>query len=338
MTAGFYALEGASFVIENLADQLSKKGVAVTIGALAFRRIPPNGVYNVSTLPIHNVSELRRRLDDFDIVHNHHPIMNYLNLVSRRHFVYHYHGAPDFGRGYLFVFSMLFSVKVMSYAFDAVIAVSESGSLELKRLFGFNNVHVIYNGVNTNRFKAGLDERFREGAPQFLFVGNLYEHKRVDELILGMKGLVKAYPKAHLQIVGGGYMYESLKRLVTKLRLEDHVDLVGRVHDLELPYYYGSCDVYVTASRYETFGLPLLEAMACGKPVVASSIPPHVELLTNSKGGTIYAEGDIENLRKKMMKTYEESDRYRSNALHFAKEHDWSVVADQVMKVYRRLS
>lgn len=226
----------------------------------------------------------------------------------------------------------------MTHAFDAVIAVSESGAMELKRYFSFNNVNVIYNGVNTDLFKHGLDERFRKGTPQFLFVGNLYEHKSVEELILALKELVKAYPKAHLQIVGGGYTYARLESLVVKLNLQDHVTLVGRVLDSDLPYHYASCDVYATASRYEVCPVPLFEAMACGKPVVASSIPPHVELLTKSKAGTTYTEGDMEGLCKKMMEIYEESDRYRSNALHFAKEHDWSVVANRVLRIYNQIA
>lgn len=337
MTAGIYTLAGSSIVIENLADQLGKRGVEVTIGALKFKRIPPNGAYNVRTLPVYNALKLNRSLDDFDIVHNHHPIMNYLALVSRTPFVYHYHGAPDFVRGNLVRFNMLLSVKIMKHAFDAVIAVSESGAKELKRYFSLNNVHTIYNGIDTNRFKAGLDERFRKGTPQFLFVGNLYEYKKVEELILALKELVKAYSKAYLQIVGNGHTYEYLKRLVAELKLEDYVELVGRVPDWELPYYYASCDVYVTASRYESFGLPLLEAMACGKPVVASSIPPHLELLIKSKAGITYAEGNIGDLCNKMVKAYEERDRYRSNALKFAREHDWSVVADRISRIYAQI-
>jgi glycosyltransferase involved in cell wall biosynthesis len=337
ITTGIYALAGPSIVIENLADQLGKRGVEVTIGALKFKRIPPNGAYNVRTLPVYNALKLNRFLDDFDIVHNHHPIMNYLALVSRTPFVYHYHGAPDFGRGYLFRFSMLLSVRIMNHAFSAIIAVSETGSEELKRYFGLNNVYVIYNGVDIKRFRQRLEGRFRIGAPQFLFVGNLYEYKKVEELILALKELVKAFPKAHLQIVGDGHMYERLKRFVAELKLEDHVGLVGRVPDWELPYYYASCDVYVTASRWELFGLPLLEAMACGKPVVASSIPSHVELLTKSNAGEIYAVGDVEALCKKMIRTYEESEKYRDNAINFAKEHDWSVVADRVLKLYANL-
>lgn len=335
--AGRYVMGGASTVIENLADQLGKKGLDVTIGALSFKRIPLKGNYNVKTISLHNISKLKKFLNSFDILHSHHPLMNYLALISRKPFVYHYHGAPDYGRGSLFRFSMLLSIKIMKHAFDAVISVSESGARELNRYFGLNDVDVIYNGVDTDRFKTSLDERFRKGTPQFLFVGNLYEHKNVEELILALKDVVKVYPKAYLQIVGTGYAYTTLDNLVRKLHLQDHVTLVGRVSDCELPYYYVSCDVYVTASRWELFGLPLLEAMSCGKPVVASSIPPHVELLTKSVAGIIFTEGDMEDLVKKTVKTYEEKDKFRNNALKFARAHDWSIVADRVLDFYTQI-
>jgi len=337
MMAGRYVMGGASTVIENLADQLGKKGVAVTIGALTFGCIPAPGAYEVKTLPVYNISNLKRFLDGFDIVHNHHPLTNYLALISRKPFVYHYHGAPDYGKGSLFRFSMLFSIKIMKHAFDAVISVSESGARELKRYFGLNDVDVIYNGVDTGHFNTSLDGRFRKGTPQLLFVGNLYEHKKVDELIIALNEVVKVYPKTHLQIVGGGYAYTILENLIRKLHLQDHVTLVGRVPDFDLPYYFASCDVYVTASRWELFGLPLLEAMACGKPVVASSIPPHVELVTKSIAGTIFSEGDIEDLAKKTIKIYEEKDKYRNNALKFARAHDWSIVADRVLSIYTQV-
>jgi glycosyltransferase involved in cell wall biosynthesis len=338
MTAGVYVLDGSSIVIENLANQLCKRGVDVTIGALTFKRTPPNGAYSVTTLPLHNVSKLKRFLDGFDIVHNHHPIANYLNLVGRRPFVYHYHGAPNFGRGNIFRCNMFLSVKLLKHRFDAVIAVSESGAIELKRYFNFNNVHVVYNGVDTKRFKLGLDEKFRKGRPQFLFVGNLYEHKMVEELILALKELVKAYSKSHLQIVGEGRTYKRLRRFIAELKLEDNVELVGRVHDCELPYYYASCDVYVTASRWELFGLPLLEAMACGKPIVASAIPPHTELLTKANAGVTYTIRNSDDLWQKMIRVYEEADRYNDNAVAFAKAHNWSIVTERILDIYKQLA
>jgi len=336
MMAGIYDLSGVSTVIENLASNLGKKGLDVTIGALKFKRIPPKGKYDVVTIPLFNVLKLRKFLNSFDILHSHHPLTNYLAFFSHKPFVYHYHGAPDFKKRHLSRLHMLLSINIMKHAFDAIISISESGAKELKRYFGINDVDIIYNGVDTNHFKPNLDERFRKGTPQLLFVGNLYEHKKVDELILALKELVKTYPEAYLQIVGNGHMYECLKRFIAKLKLEEHVELVGRVPDRELPYYYASCNLYVTASRWELFGLPLLEAMACGKPIVASSIPPHVDLLTKSKAGMAYNTGDITDLCTKIIKVYEEKGN-SNNALLFSKEHSWSAIADKVLDVYFHL-
>ena len=334
MSAGLYALGGASTVIENLTDQLGKRGVDVTIGALTFKRGPPKGTYDVSAIPVNNVLKLKKFLDGFDIVHNHHPIMNYLSLIMRKPFIYHYHGVPNFGKGNLFRFSMLSSIKITNHRFYATIAVSETGRAELKQYFKLNKIYVIYNGVNTNLFKPGLNERFRKGTPQYLFVGNLYEHKKVEELILALKKLVKTYPKAHLQIVGEGYTYAKLENCARRLNLQKHMSFAGFVPHSELPYYYSSCDVYVTASRCELFPLPLLEAWACGKPAIASTISAHIELIYKSKAGIMYVLGDIDDLAQKMVYAYEYSSRYTNSALRFAKENDWSKVADRLLKIY----
>ena len=337
MAAGIYSLSGASTIIENLTDKLSEKGVDVTIGALKFKRILPKAACSVSTLPIHNVSKLKRFLDNFDIVHSHHPVTNYLALLSNNPFIYHFHGAPNFGRENLYRFSMLSSIKITGHRFDAIIAVSETTRTELKQYFNLDKIHVIYNGVDTNLFKPRLDEGFRKGTPQYLFVGNLYGYKKVEELILALKEVIKTHPKAHLLIVGEGYAYAKLVNLVRRLGLQKHVSFVGFVSHSELPYYYSSCDVYVTASRCESFSLPLLEAWACGTPVVASSIAGHAELLSKSKAGRLYAAGNVEDLCKSMIAVYEQRAMFRKCALSFAKENDWSIVTNKVLRIYNNL-
>lgn len=337
MASGIYPLAGSSIVIENLAAQLCKKGVEVTIGALIFKRTPPNSLYNVATIPVGNALKLRRFLEKFDVIHNHHPLTNYLALLSNKSFIYHYHGAPDLGRGYLYRLSMLSSIKITSHRFDAVIAVSETGRDEYEQYFNLNKVHVIYNGVNTNLFRPGFEELFRKGTPQCLFVGNLYDYKKVDELILALKRLIKKYPMAHLQIVGEGAAQAKLKNLASKLNVQDSVSFIGVVPHNDLIPYYASCDVYVTASRCEQFPLPLLEAWACGKPVVASSIRSHEELLSASKAGKIYKVGDVRDLCATIAAVYEHKDEFKCNALQFAKEHDWSVVAGRITRVYTEI-
>jgi glycosyltransferase involved in cell wall biosynthesis len=333
MTAGIYALSGVTTVIENLSNQLGSNGLDITVGAFSFKRIPPKGCYTIQKIPLYNISKLKKFLNSFDIIHSHHPLTNYLAFLSHKPFIYHYHGVPDYSEIILRI-NMRLSINTTKSALDAVISVSESGAEELLHNFALNNVYVIYNGVDTDRFNPSLIEKFRKGKPQFLFVGNLYEHKKVGELVIAFNEVVKIYPKAYLQVVGEGNTYTYLNSLIRKFHLEDHVRLSGSLADSELPFSYGSCDVYVTPSRWELFGLPLLEAMACGKPVVASSIPPHVELITKSRAGVIYRVGDLKNLSKVMTKTYEERYKYKSNAIQFAKEHDWSIIAEHVMQIY----
>jgi len=337
MVSGLYTVGGSSTVIDNLAINLAKKGIDVTIGALKFDKNPPKGIHSTNMLNVNSFLKLRQFLGNFDIVHSHHAITNYLALVNKRHFVYHYHGSPDFGKRSLFGFNVFFSIKTMHYAFDAIIAVSETGCAELKQSFGLKNVCVIYNGVDTERFNPSIKQKFRKGMPQLLFVGNLYEHKNIHELIFAVKDLIKIYPKTYLQIIGEGREYPRLKSLVERLNLGSNVELVGRVSDDELPYYYASCDVYTTASRWELFGLPLLEAMACGKPIVASSIQSHKELLSKSGAGTTYVLEDQPDLQHKLIRTYEESDKYTDNALKFAKGHDWAAVTNQLIEIYASL-
>ena len=172
-------------------------------------------------------------------------------------------------------FSLISSLKLNYNFLDAIIAVSETARSELKTLFNSNRIRTLYNGVDTSFFRPGLEGSFRKGHPQLLFVGNLYQHKNVPELLFALKKLLNVYPKAYLQIVGTGYAYKSLENMVAKWGLEEHVGLTGFVPKYYLPYYYASCDIYLTASGWELFDLPMVEAMTSGKPVVASSINAH---------------------------------------------------------------
>ncbi len=341
MTAGFYVLGGSSVVIENLANQLSKNGVDVTIAAIKYNKVPKKDNYTVTKLPVCNLKKLKGFLDSFDVIHNHHSITNFLALATHTPFIYHYHGAPDIYHNYPIWLSSraraLISVKITHQSFKAIIAVSETGAKEIKPYINTNNVSIVYNGVDTRVFNPQHDGIFREGTPQFLFVGNLSQHKNVKEIVFGLQEVLKTYPNAKLQIIGVGSKYYHLKRLVEEFGLKNEIHMIGFVSDYELPYYYASCDVYVSTSRWENFGMPLLEAMASGKPIVASSIPAHKEILTKSEAGELYKTGDVKDLCNTMIKVYENNKKYTKNCLSFSKRHDWINVADEVLKIYNHV-
>ena len=324
--------------MERLGNKLAEADYDVTIAALMFKSPPSEGLYDVAKLPIGNLLKLKSFLKQFDVIHNHHPMTNYLALISNRPFIYHCHGVPDSGKGAFYRLNMLPSIKLIQHRLDSIIAISDVGGKELAQHFGTNKIRVLYNGVDTAVFKPYLEQKFKKGSPQLLFVGNLYEHKNVEELFFALKLLTKKYPNIHLQIVGAADdRNKKLKQLISKLKLEHHVQLVGRVSRFDLPHYYASCDVYVTASRWELFGLPLLEAMACGKPIVASSISAHEELLTKSKAGALYTIGNLDSFSKTLIDIYEKRESYDSNAINFAKEHDWSIVTTKLLKIYDQI-
>lgn len=336
--AGRYKVAGFSTVMEKLADALIDKGHDVTIAAFNFQSFPSPGKYGVNQISFWNLLKLRNYLESFDIIHSHHAITNYLAFICNKTFIFHCHGAPNFGRDYIYRLSLLTSLKLTSNRLTRVIVVSEVGRRDLVHYLKLNRVDLIYNGVDTKIFNPNINPKFRKGRPQFLFVGNLYVHKNVAELLFAFKKLLKQYPDAHLEIIGLGLTYKKLKKIITRLNIFKNVTLGGRVTDSDLPSHYTSSDVYVTASQYEVCPVPLLESMACGKPIVASSILPHVDLLNKSNAGKIYSKGNIDDLATKMIDAYEQSEKYAENAILFAKKHDWSCLADKLVNIYKKIA
>jgi glycosyltransferase involved in cell wall biosynthesis len=101
-----------------------------------------------------------------------------------------------------------------------------------------------------------------------------------------------------LLIVGGGPERESLERLSIKLGVDDRVSFTGRAEDAELPDLYAACDAWVTASRHEGFCVPIVEAMAAGRPVIVPDLAAMPE--TAGGAGLVYRSGDLADLAAKI--------------------------------------
>lgn len=330
MAAGKYGRYGISTVIGNLSIQLQRLGHDVTIGAFSFSEKPPAGV-NFEKLFSPTLMTLNRQ---YDVIHSHQPSTNFLAAIVKTPFIYEYHGCPY---GFL-NFSRLnteFSLRFIRFLKKKVIAISQTAADELIA-FKDLDVEIVPHGVDNQRF-FGAKGVYRKGKPHLLFVGHLHPHKRVDELISSMTELVTIYPDAYLQIIGSGGEIGNLKAQVSRLSLTRHVGFLEWVPEAELPAYYASCDVYVSASRWEMFGLPSLEAMACCKPVVVSFIPAHWELIQKSNAGLLYTAGDTNDLVRKISEVYNRKKYFGQNALQFAEKNDWSVVANHIVTIYSHM-
>jgi glycosyltransferase involved in cell wall biosynthesis len=165
-------------------------------------------------------------------------------------------------------------------AADVVIAISQCTSRDAVRLYGLDEAktRVIYAGVSPGfharapeaislvRQKYSLPENF------ILFVGTIEPRKNLTTLLEAYRALKNEGTGCKLVIVGRkGWLYEGFFRKLRELGLEDEVIFPGFVPDEDLSAFYTAADLFVYPSLYEGFGLPVVEAMACGAPVITSN-------------------------------------------------------------------
>ena len=158
------------------------------------------------------------------------------------------------------------------------------------------NVKVIPNAVDIRRFtpELGSDSLKRslniaDNHKIILSVGSLIPRKGHQYLFQALALVLKDYSSCSLVIVGEGPLHYRLKQLTSDLRIADRVKFVGAVEDSILPRYYEMADVFVMPSISEGHCVAILEAMASGKPVVASDIPANRESIVQGKTGFLVA-------------------------------------------------
>ncbi|MDA1312129.1 MAG: glycosyltransferase [Acidobacteria bacterium] len=158
--------------------------------------------------------------------------------------------------------------------------------------------------VDTGRFapRDRADCRRRLGLPvsgqHLLFVGRTIPLKGIDVLL---EALSLMDPAVSALIVGGelgGREHESLRTVARRLGVAEQVTLVGSVPHEYLPLYYGASDVCVVPSYYESYGMVALEALACGRPVVASKVGGLVAVVDDGVNGFLVTAGSAEELAK----------------------------------------
>ena len=198
-------------------------------------------------------------------------------------------------------------IEYVLNAADYIITVSNSNLECIKKLNVKTPVKVIPNGFRSDLFypKDSNDCRKTLNLPLdkkiILTVGNLVEIKGHQYLIEALKEIVKHSKDVLCIIVGGGKLKNKLKNQINKLGLKDYVTLAGgKPHD-KIPLWVNACDVFVLPSLRESFGIVQIEAMACGKPVVATYNGGSEEIITSEEFGFLVEPANPEELAEKIL-------------------------------------
>lgn len=228
--------------------------------------------------------------EDIDIIHGHYlfPAGAAAVEVGNEHGIKTYvtaHGSDMF-EVYKKQPIMRSTLKNVLKRADVVLAVSNALRHEIiaTGVSGISNkTRICWNSVDIEKFSQNEDNSFRNelgltDKPIVLFVGNLIKRKNVDSLLEAKKIANSNY---NLVIVGDGPLFKKLKKKVEEENIRD-VIFTGSRNDVEniIP----SCDVLVLPSLSESFGLVLIEALACGKPVIGSNVGGITEIITDDVG------------------------------------------------------
>ena len=224
----------------------------------------------------------------------------------------------------------------------AVVCISELVRRDIQAHFPIDSerLPVIYNGIDTSLYHPGLRAdaatvRTAHGIPAevplFLFVGSGYERK-------GLAPLLRALPpEAWLLVVGKDKQEKAYRALAEQLGIASRVRFLGPQHNVRP--FYGAADAFAFPTIYEPFGNVILEAMACGLPVVTTPDCGGAELLQEGRSGFVRPTGDSEGLREALGRLCDTgfARQLGDEAARTAAGYSVSLMTERMIGLYRTL-
>jgi hypothetical protein len=224
---------------------------------------------------------------------------------------------------------------------DIIIADSKNTAKDIIDLYSIdiNKIHVIYLGVNEIFLCANKKERLIKGS-YFL---SLTTHPKRKNILSVLEALSRDNDFQSLKYVIAGFINETqlleLKAKIQELNLSDKVILFGYATEMELLSLYQNAEFFIYPSFYEGFGLPVIEAMACKCPVIASNNSSLIEIVPNKEW--LIDPYNIQEISDKMRKILDLSQRERDDLIesnyNFAKEVTWDKTARDYLHIYKSI-
>lgn len=230
---------------------------------------------------------------------------------------------------------------------DEIIAVSQSTADDIAKYYGrTKNVHVVHHGVDHNRFHTKnieanwnvLQKQFPQlKKPYLLFVGQIQPRKNLVRLVAAFEEVKSKHPELQLVIASGhGWLQEKTLERIQASRFADNIHMLGRVSDELLPALYQHAAVFVLVSMYEGFGLPALEALACGAPVVASNTSSLPEVVGDV--GVLVNPSHVPSIRDGIMKALQDPQTFRKAGPIQASKFTWDNTTQKIVDILHKNS
>lgn len=196
----------------------------------------------------------------------------------------------------------------------AVIYPSEFAKKMFAKISGGDNHTVISNGVDTSEFKKINADNFfdkfnlSDKNKKIFYVGRLHPEKCVDTMIKSVPHVIKNQPDTHFFIAGFGHQEDNLKQLAIKLGLMEKVTFMGKISEEDKIMAYNACDIFVSPSVAELEGMTVLEAMACGKPIIIADSENSAATYFVDNNGFLFKPEDEKDLADKIVNALSDKD------------------------------
>jgi len=309
------------------------------------RPIPTSGSIARVTISVWLSSRVKAVLDaeNFDVIHLHEPLMPMLCTtvlrLSNTANVGTFHavaGSPgyDFGKPLATIL-----LRKWFRRLSGRIAVSKP-AMEFPSRYFPGDYHIIPNGIDLEHFSPDVSpiDKFMDGKLNILFVSRLEKRKGLNYLLQAYQQIKREIPNSRLIAVGPGTrLRHKYEKWVARNNVEDVV-FIGYASYDDLPRYYKTADIFcVPATGHESFGIILLEAMAAGKPIVATSIEGYATLINDGVEGFLVPPRDVGRLAQALLSLLtDDSLRQKMGAEGRVKvvDYDWERIAQRVLAYY----
>ena len=317
-------------VFGNRDSSLIKDGITINV----VKGLKPFGMINQNFSPVPFSTNFFKNISQADIVHGYHiksDTITFSSLIAKAY------QKPmvltDFGGGGPLNFSKFMPSENLA---KKILCISEFDS----KFWKVANKSIIYGGVDLKKYD------FRSNKENYvLFVGRILPHKGIDRLILAM-------PDNYKLVIAGHAFDKSYLAQLKKLAKGKNIEFIENATDKALINLYQNASCFVLPSTHkningkkvkktELFGLVVVEAMACGTPVIVSNAASLPELVDNGYNGYIFNDGDVQDLAEKIKKVINNKTLINKMSYNGRKlveqKYTWEKIAKNVRSLYGEL-